>query len=164
MIVTYPLDLARTRVSADIHSPQRQSIAHFFRKTIKQHGPIGLYRGISVSVVEIAPYVAISLGGYEYGKQYISNGAGSKLVLAWATGLSGSLFCYPMDTLKRKLMLDSSGSIESSVGFALSLYRQYGIRRFYSGCGINAFKSAPAAALTFVLNDFLKDLVSARRR
>lgn len=166
VLVTYPLDLTRTHMSTDLHSKHGRSVLQAFQDVLSKDGVRGLYRGIGVSVVEIAPYVAISLGGYEYGKQHIPaqyDGAGAKLVLAWATGLAGSLFCFPMDTVKRRLMLGGSRGLSPSpqvpgaIGYALSMYRTGGIRIFYRGCAINAFKSAPAAALTFVLNDTLKD-------
>lgn len=34
-----------------------------------------------------------------------------------------------------------------------------GLGAFYRGCLLNAFKSAPAAALTFVCNDLLRDYI-----
>ena len=43
-----------------------------------------------------------------------------------------------------------------------AMAREDGVRAFYRGCLLNAFKSAPAASLTFYLNDALRDLVFAR--
>ena len=173
VLVTYPLDLTRTHLSADVHSREGRSVAQAFKDVIARDGVRGLYRGIGVSVLEITPYVAISLGGYEYGKQHIPlqhDGAAPKLLLAWGSGLCGSLFCYPIDTVKRRLMLDGHQGFETSapaqqqrrgaVNLALEMYHAGGVRVFYRGCLINASKSAPAAALTFVLNDVLKELVS----
>ena len=37
------------------------------------------------------------------------------------------------------------------------LYSQGGVRVFYRGCLINALNSGPAAALTFVAHDLLKE-------
>lgn len=56
-------------------------------------------------------YVAISMGGYEYLKRQLGDGSPSpmsKLFCGWASGLCGSLFCYPLDTVKRRVMLDGT--------------------------------------------------------
>jgi hypothetical protein len=39
------------------------------------------------------------------------------------------------------------------------IYSQQGVAGFYRGCLVNAAKSAPAAAITLVSNDALKQLL-----
>lgn len=68
-----------------------------------------------------------------------------------------------MDTLKRRVMLDgtvgfgSTAKGRGTIGYAAHMLRTEGLGAFYRGCLVNAFKSAPAASLTFVLNDTLRD-------
>jgi len=90
-----------------------------------------------------------------------------RLFLAWGSGLVGSLLCYPMDTIKRSLMLDGSavaggqslyqGRIRDCVK---GIYAKRGIRGFYRGCALNAFKSGPATAFTLVTNDLLRQWIT----
>lgn len=96
-VVTYPLDLARTRMSATAASldaaaaaslaansgagaaavgskaapsastaaqsaPEKITTAGALRTVVQNEGFLGLYRGLFVSVLEITPYLAISLG------------------------------------------------------------------------------------------------------
>lgn len=88
-VVTYPLDLARTRMSATAASldaaaasqaassesvaaamggkaatsaPEKITTAGALRAVVRTEGFLGLYRGLFVSVLEITPYLAISLG------------------------------------------------------------------------------------------------------
>jgi len=95
-VVTYPLDLARTRMSATAASldaaaaaslaanseaagvagsksapsastaapsaHQKITTAGALRTVVQNEGYLGLYRGLFVSVLEITPYLAISLG------------------------------------------------------------------------------------------------------
>ena len=174
MVLTHPLDNLRTRIST---SATTQSV----RATVAQGG---LYRGIVISLVEITPYIAISLGGFEWVKAKVvraERGAGScsggdgggggegdlaklsptqSLAIGWGCGLVASLACYPLDTVKRRLMVaQASGRDGGSVRSCCTrLWAEGGgvPALFYRGCAVNALKSSPAAAMTFTFNDMFK--------
>ncbi len=67
--------------------------------------------GAGISLVEIAPYIAISFGGYEILKTYLPENPGpvAKLGVGWCAGVTASLCCYPLDTVKRRMMTDGAG-------------------------------------------------------
>jgi hypothetical protein len=85
---------------------------------VHAEGFLGLYRGLLVSALEITPYLAISLGGYEYLKSVLKaadlDTPAAKLSCAWGSGFCGSLFCFPIDTVKRRLMLDGAPGFRGS--------------------------------------------------
>lgn len=173
MLVVYPLDLTRTRLSADVSTKKQYSgILDCLRQTTRQHGFQGNYRGLLISIIEITPYMALSMGGYEYFKRLLPSDEKSqsswwfsiqKLGVGWLSGLTGSLVCYPMDTVKRQLMLDGAlgfqsrydGSIRKCVSV---LCHEGGVQAFYRGCLFNCLKSAPSAGLTLVINDIFRKL------
>jgi solute carrier family 25 phosphate transporter 23/24/25/41 len=67
---TYPLDLVRTRLSAQGEGPDRKyrNVRHAFRTILKEEGGIWsgcLYRGISPTLCGIAPYVGLNFAVYE---------------------------------------------------------------------------------------------------
>jgi solute carrier family 25 (adenine nucleotide translocator) protein 4/5/6/31 len=178
VLVTYPLDFARTRMSAS-SSPSHNTIAGTLRTVYAKEGVQGLYRGLFVSALEITPYLAISLGGYEYLKGQLSptrDTPTARLGAAWIAGLAGSLTCFPVDTVKRRMMLDGSPGFAGSGNpldlrggrgawsYIQSMYDAGGIRIFYRGCLLNAGKSASGVALTFVCNDIIKDYVADMQR
>merc|ERR1711974_564433 len=105
---------------------------------------------------EVAPYTAISLGGYRFLKERFGGndpqvGTISRNVLiGYCSGLTGSLICYPLDTVKRRLMV-SRGKKEAALVCISKLYRE-GILTFYRGCLVNALKSAPNFAIVMTLN------------
>merc|ERR1712046_543649 len=111
MLFVYPLDLTRTKLSADVGAKKQYSgIIDCVRQTTRQSGFRGNYKGLGVSLIEITPYTGLSLGGYEYFKHLLPNDEKSqsswwftirKLGVGWLSGLTGSLLCYPMDTVKR---------------------------------------------------------------
>ena len=179
VLVTHPLDLIRTRFSADLSKWEGRSdlaakapartVWQAFRVLVRQEGLFGVYRGLPVSAVEISPYVAISLGGYNYLVSQIppdQTNSSSKFVVGWLSGLVASLVCYPLDTLKRRRMLDGTSGFTANGGpqqrpgvisYFVGVLRREGVGVFYRGCLLNALKSAPAASLTFVCNDLLRD-------
>ena len=164
-LVTHPLDLLRTRISTSTSaSPLRSALAHG-----------NMYRGIGVSLAEITPYIAISLGGFEWLKARVAQrgivrtyGDGEAVVkvtalqslgCGWASGLVASLVCYPLDTVKRRLMVAQRERSRCTVrSVATQLWVEGGSTPvlFYRGCAVNALKSSPAAAITFTLNDVFR--------
>jgi hypothetical protein len=185
--LTYPLDMARIQLAADLSAQGRHSgVFNSLRNVVRYEGGVrALFKGWGISVLEIAPYSAIVFTMYETLKQRLTLGGGvtskEELGLAQYTlrsigvgciaGVTASLICYPVDTLRRNVMLYGSkgfaGASESSsvAACARRLYAHNGggIRNFYRGCLLNAAKSAPTAALTFVTNDLLLDAIASAR-
>lgn len=166
--VTHPLDLIRTRLSTNMGhvSSSRTALRSVSLGTdiIRAEGARGLYKGFVMSAIEITPYLALTMGGYELLKSRVSSDDASILqhaVLAWMSGMMGSVSCYPMDTVKRQLMLDGDGSYFGGriLNCVKRLYRQGGHRIFYRGCLVNCMKSAPVTASTLVLNDIIRDVL-----
>jgi len=180
MLCTFPLDLLRTRMSAEVTAAGKArvygSMVASAARIVRVDGVVGLYRGLGISLVEIGPYLAISFGGYEYLKSRFSSTEAydrtllddvwSRLGCGWLSGVSASLICYPFDTMKRHLMVQNAAYISHTsvaqqtrlLSVVTHLYQQGGVRAFYRGCLINALNSGPAAALTFVANDTLRGL------
>lgn len=120
---------------------------------------------------------------YDFAKTFIVGhrqdqsppGVIQKLAVGWSVGLTASLVCYPLDTIKRHVMLETGdvvgtvGSSSSSTGrsslknspilrHTRGIFARHGLGGFYRGCLVNAVKSAPAAAIALVANDTLKQL------
>jgi len=58
----YPLDLIRTRLMTD-HNRSYRGITDVFRKIIATDGALGLYSGLSATLMVAVPSFAISYGG-----------------------------------------------------------------------------------------------------
>jgi solute carrier family 25 (adenine nucleotide translocator) protein 4/5/6/31 len=164
MLVVYPLDLARTRLSVHVGQSAGSGMMRLIGETWRAQGRRGIYRGMGISLLEIMPYTAVAMGGYEFLKGQIpADGAGGgatelkKLGAGWVSGVSASLICYPLDTVKRQLMIQNGAGGAGAV--IRSLYASGGVRGFYHGCTLNALKSAPCVALTYVLNDVIREAV-----
>lgn len=170
MLFVYPLDLLRTQLSANMTksvSSSKPGLVSLTQQILKKEGFRGFYRGIGIAVIEISPYVGVSLGGYEYLKSVtpLENSKYRNLLLGWLSGVTASLVCYPMDTVKRVIMINnqggggqnsSSSAAASVINCVFRIFKKHGIRGFYRGCAINALNSGPAAALTLVANEMLR--------
>lgn len=160
-VVTHPLDLARTHLAVASGAEASVGVRGTLGMFVRRYGVAGPYRGLLVALLEIMPYTALSLGGYEYLKAGLGGAdPSSRLAASWLSGLCASLVCYPLDSVKRRLMVDGAkggvaygGSIARCVSSAL---RAEGIGGLYRGCVLNALKSAPTFAATATMNDLLK--------
>jgi solute carrier family 25 phosphate transporter 23/24/25/41 len=176
LTLTYPLDLLRTRLATN-SSGARPNIISTILNTYNGEGIGGFYKGYIISLIEISPYLAFSMGGYNWLKERFELPKGTSnthwyhLLVGWASGTTASLVCYPMDTIKRRMML--AGSVDHSINQSLlsstsqqgiastvrGVLRNSGLRGLYAGCIVNALNSGPAAAITFSTNDFLREFL-----
>jgi solute carrier family 25 (adenine nucleotide translocator) protein 4/5/6/31 len=111
----YPLDFARTRLAADVgkgKTGEREfsGLVDCLTKIVKSDGVYGLYRGFGISVIGIIFYRAAYFGTFDTGKVLLFNDIKTANFFAmWAfaqavTVVSGIL-SYPLDTIRRRLMM-----------------------------------------------------------
>jgi Mitochondrial carrier protein len=146
-VITYPLDVLRTQMAVN---KNRLSLV----KSISQiRQTNGLYKGMSVNLVEAIPYVGISLASYDTLKQRFPESP--KLLLAVLTGMTATVICFPLDTVRRYLIVNSDLNFKSAVN---QLWAQGKWLRFYRGLPIAVFKSGPTVGVILTLNDYLKQI------
>lgn len=77
MIITYPLDFARTRLATDIasskHERQFRGLFDCLHKVIAKDGIRGIYRGILLSIPVALVFRATYFGMYDTAKEMISD-------------------------------------------------------------------------------------------
>jgi hypothetical protein len=179
---TYPLDLARGRITGKLASPGQKKhykgIVNTIVITAKEEGVRGLYKGITPTLLGALPYEGIKFGTVGLLEKALpkkktdpeEDGAGGilsnniirKLLFGGAGGVSAGLITYPNDTIRRLLQLQGSkGTTEHFEGYfdcARKTYARYGIERFYRGAFINIVRMAPNTAIQFGSYEMLKQL------
>jgi solute carrier family 25 (adenine nucleotide translocator) protein 4/5/6/31 len=115
----YPLDFARTRLGVDIgkagNERQFKGLFDCCGQIFKKDGIQGLYKGFGVSVVGIFTYRAFYFGGYDAGKTFIWGNEQEqrnapflmKFLFAQIVTSSSETLAYPLDTIRRRLMMTS---------------------------------------------------------
>uniref|UniRef100_A0A7S3YF29 ADP/ATP translocase n=2 Tax=Lotharella globosa TaxID=91324 RepID=A0A7S3YF29_9EUKA len=116
MILCYPLDFARTRLGADVGAGNRQfaGILDCLGTTVKQSGFLGVYRGISASLGGAIVYRGLQMGTFDtimalnpHRRDKGWKGLLSGIAAAQAAGVFARPFCYPFDTVRRRLQMES---------------------------------------------------------
>jgi solute carrier family 25 phosphate transporter 23/24/25/41 len=178
-VVTYPLDLARGRISGKLKLEGSRhhynGILNTVVLTAREEGVLALYKGVKPTVLGAMPYEGIKFGTvgvlekmFPHERTYDANGnlekpsVWRKLCFGGAGGVMAGLITYPNDTVRRMLQLQGSRGTESSyTGYfdcVAKVYQRHGLGRFYHGVGINIIRMAPNTAVQFGSYELLKRL------
>ncbi|UJR18651.1 hypothetical protein I4U23_005559 [Adineta vaga] len=163
----YPLEFARTRLAVDIgkfaNERQFKGTSDCLAKTWKADGISGVYRGFSISVVGIFVYRAFYFGGYDAGKQFLFDDDPTTHILylylcAQFTTSSAECIAYPIDTIRRRLMMQSGRHdvvYKNAWDCARKIALIEGPLGFFKGNLSNMYRSI-SSSLILVLSDKFK--------
>lgn len=147
---TYPLDVIRTQMAAS-GKGSHHGLIDTTRMLYQQKA---FYKGFAINMIETVPYVGISLGSYDALKRMYPGT--QKFALAVSTGIAATTVCYPLDTLRRYIVVHPG--VDASAAFN-SLLANGGWRRFYRGLPIALIKSGPTVGIILTLNDYLRQIL-----
>jgi solute carrier family 25 (adenine nucleotide translocator) protein 4/5/6/31 len=164
--VVYPLDFARTRLAVDVGKGTNREFTgtvDCILKTARKSGwgKGGVYNGFVVSVVGIILYRGAYFGLYDTLKDEISKGGfAAKFALSYAVTVSAGLLSYPLDTIRRRMMMTSgknAGKYKNSIDCMNQILRNEGMKAMYKGAGSNILRGL-AGALVLVGFDYSKNM------
>ncbi|OQR87465.1 Mitochondrial Carrier (MC) Family [Achlya hypogyna] len=166
VVVTYPLDFIRARITVpdSMTKQQYNGIWHALRVTVRNEGIQGLYRGMSPTVVGIAPYVGLNFmvfEGLRASAPLDDSGRPDMLYLLGCgavAGACGQSAAYPFDLMRRRFQMTalSSNQYNGTMDAVKTIYKQEGVRGFYKGLVPNSVKVIPSIAVMFVTNEAMK--------
>lgn len=169
--VTYPLDLARGRISGKVAGSGGgggkvyASVWSTVRVTVRDEGIAGLYRGVTATLIGAMPYMGIQFGTVGLLERcFVVEGekptAMQKLMFGGLGGVAAGVITYPNDTVRRLLQLQGSrGTVAVYKGYwdcVRQTIQGVGVRRLYQGLGINVLRMAPNTAVQFGTYEVLK--------
>ena len=156
----YSLDYARTRLANDAKSSKGDGKREFnglvdvYKKTLASDGIAGLYRCFGTSVIGIVVYRGLYFGLYDSLKPVVLVGPleGSFLasfLLGWAVTTGASTASYPLDTVRRRMMMTSGQAVKYDG--ALDCFRKVvaaeGVGSLFKGCGANILRGVAGAGV-----------------
>ncbi len=154
LIFVYPLDFAGYRR----------------RKIFAKDGISGFYQGFSVSVLGIFMYRALYFGGYDTGKHFIwgleeeqkKSAFMARFLFAQIVTLSSVTLAYPLDTIRRKLMMESCKTLDKrqykrAIDCGKKILSTEGVTGFFKGNLKNFWRSI-GSSLVLVLYDEMKEM------
>ncbi|KAL4741846.1 putative mitochondrial ADP,ATP carrier protein (Ant) [Aspergillus foveolatus] len=160
LLFVYSLDYARTRLANDAKSSkgggerQFNGLIDVYKKTLASDGIVGLYRGFGPSVLGIVVYRGLYFGMYDSLKPVVLTGAleGSFLVsflLGWGVTTGAGIASYPLDTVRRRMMMTSGEAVKYSSSF--DAFRQIiareGVKSLFKGAGANILRGVAGAGV-----------------
>ncbi|KAH7910516.1 mitochondrial carrier domain-containing protein [Hygrophoropsis aurantiaca] len=166
-VFVYSLDYARTRLSADGKSSakggQRQfsGLIDVYKQTLRSDGIAGLYRGFVPNVVGICVYRGLYFGGYDTVKDIvlIGNLKGNFLAsfaVGWACTTGAALAAYPMDTIRRRMMMTSGEKVQykSFIDAGRQIVVKEGAKTLFAGAGANILRGVASAGVLALYDQF----------
>lgn len=166
LLFVYPLDFARTRLAADVGKGKKGGEREFsglvdcLQKIYKSDGPIGLYRGFVISVIGIIFYRAAYFGMFDTGKVLLfTDPKKANILVMWAfaqavTVCSG-IASYPLDTVRRRLMMQSGRAdimYTGTIDCFNKILKNEGPKAFFKGSLSNVIRGT-GGALVLVFYD-----------
>ena len=89
--------------------------------------------------------------------------AGARRGAGSAAGLAAQTICYPLDTVRHRMQANGIGGqprvYASTWDCVAQMAAKEGVRGFFRGWGLNAFRALPGAAVQFSSYDTLKRLL-----
>jgi len=160
LLFVYSLDYARTRLANDAKSAKKGGERQFnglidvYKKTLASDGVRGLYRGFGPSVTGIIVYRGLYFGMYDSLKPVLLTGTleGNFLasfLLGWVVTTGSGLASYPLDTVRRRMMMTSGEAVKYSSSFQAfnQIVAQEGVRSLFKGAGANILRGIAGAGV-----------------
>merc|ERR1712054_99819 len=175
LFFVYSLDYARTRLANDAKAAKKGQVGggerqfngliDVYRKTLASDGIAGLYRGFMVSVVGIVVYRGLYFGMYDSLKPVVMTGPlqGSFLasfLLGWGVTTGAGLASYPLDTIRRRMMMTSGEKVHysSMMDAGRQIIKAEGVSSLFKGAGANILRGVAGAGV-LSMYDKLQELV-----
>lgn len=159
LLFVYSLDYARTRLANDNKSSKKGGQRQFnglidvYRKTLATDGIQGLYRGFAISCVGIIVYRGLYFGMYDSIKPILPGNLKdnflANFMLGWGITIGAGLASYPIDTVRRRMMMTSGEAVKysSSLQAFNVIVKKEGVKSLFKGAGANILRAVAGAGV-----------------
>merc|ERR1712179_477265 len=143
LTVVYSLDYARTRLANDSKGKdgkrQYNGLVDVYKKTIASDGIAGLYRGLYFGIYDTAKPIFIGENG-----SFMAS-----FLLGWAVTVVSGLASYPIDTIRRRMMMTSGTGVhyKSSIDCGMQILKSEGFMSMMKGAGANVLRGVAGAGV-----------------
>jgi len=173
LLFVYSLDFARTRLANDAKSAKKGGERQFnglvdvYKKIFASDGVAGLYRGFVISAVGIFVYRGFYFGLYDSLQMFIPVGFNNffgNFVLGWGVTTTAGLASYPIDTIRRRMMMTSGEGTKyrNSLHAAGVILKNEGVSSFFKGAGANIMRGIAGAGVLAGFDLFKKSYIEMR--
>ena len=166
LLFVYSLDYARTRLSNDLKNAKKggekqfNGILDVYKKTIASDGLAGLYRGFVISCVGIVIYRGLYFGVFDSLKPMLPHDLRDNILanflLGWGVTVGAGLASYPIDTIRRRMMMTSGEAVKysGSIDCGRKILADEGVKSFFKGAGANVLRGVAGAGVLALYDRF----------
>jgi len=156
LLFVYSLDYARTRLANDAKGKggerQFNGLIDVYTKTLKSDGIQGLYRGFAISAVGIFIYRGMYFGLFDTLKPLLLGDQANvtmAFLLGWGVTVTAGLMSYPIDTIRRRMMMTSGGGVKykGSIDCGMQILKNEGFMSMMKGAGANVLRGVAGAGV-----------------
>lgn len=150
--VCSPMELAKSRVQIQNSAAAYSSPLQCLLQIARTEGIRGVYRGLGITVAREMPGLGVYFVSYEMLTRTTSSEPISTLHVLLAGGLAGSISwvaIYPLDVLKSRLQVDSSGRYQGLLDCYRQSIREEGYSFLARGLNSTLLRAFPMNAATF---------------
>jgi len=171
LLFVYSLDYARTRLANDAKGKggerQFNGLIDVYVKTLKSDGIQGLYRGFTISAVGIFIYRGMYFGMFDTLKPILIGDGGNvglSFLLGWGVTVTAGLMSYPIDTIRRRMMMTSGGGVKykGSIDCGRQILANEGFMSMMKGAGANVLRGVAGAGVLAGFDKFQEMYIAWR--
>jgi mitochondrial ornithine carrier protein len=181
--VLTPVELVKCKIqvpaTADGKPPPPLRPVPVIRDIYRHHGLVGFWHGQVGTLIRESGGCAAWFGAKEtvtkmfrsLNAKRASNDVDKAVIISqplplWQQAVAGAtggmtynFLFFPADTIKSRMQtmpIGESVKNRTFLGEGVALWKQYGVRGLYRGCGITVLRAAPSSAFIFMVYDGLK--------
>nr|XP_044988915.1 tricarboxylate transport protein, mitochondrial [Jaculus jaculus] len=166
--ITFPTEYVKTQLQLDerSHPPRFRGIGDCVRQTVRSHGVLGLYRGLSSLLYGSIPKAAVRFGMFEFLSNHMRDAQGRLdstrgLLCGLGAGVAEAVVVVcPMETVKVKFIHDQSSPNPKYRGFfhgVREIVREQGLKGTYQGLTATVLKQGSNQAIRFFVMTSLRN-------
>ncbi|KAH9626334.1 hypothetical protein KSS87_000566 [Heliosperma pusillum] len=159
---TFVAPLERLKLEYMVRGEQK----HLFQliKTIAAtQGIRGFWKGNFVNILRTAPFKAVNFYAYDTYRNYLRKLSGNeeatnfeRFVAGAAAGITATLLCLPMDTIRTVMLAPGGEALGGVVGTCRHMIETEGVLSLYKGLLPSLVAMAPSGAVFYGVYDMLK--------
>eukprot|EP00871_Galdieria_phlegrea_P001439 jgi/Galph1/2296/GphlegSOOS_G1009.1 len=158
-------NLANTSASSGLFGKWR--VGQIVRNILVREGWRGLYRGLTPSLLGVAPEKAIKLSVNDTLSAILADERGNTSFLGSVMAGAGAGFCQVVATCPMELLMitfQTRAAQSKPVNSVFGLVRELGLRGIYKGAGATLLRDVPFSMIFFSSNAFLRKLFADENR
>jgi len=148
----YPIDYAHNRLAADLIVNGERQFNGFFN-VMSKIGIIGMYNGFLISSVGIFMYRLCYFGFFDFFRPiFIKKNSSTFKMFLFANSITilSAVLTYPLDTLRKYMILTSLGTVESYY----NILNQGGFSAFFRGVEVKLVESIISSVTLLAIDMF----------